>query len=190
MTKNSNDLKTLDEIKTNNIITKLIYDKNPDKQVRMIALYQTDHSVQTIAELNGCSESNIYKTFRKYREKPIFREKVDKFIDEVVGELPERYKASRKLRLARIANIEDAALTKFEEDPEKAIDKPTLLRQMKISAGVLEGDEPKPTVIKISQLNLMANMISADIQEVIGGNRIDADAIDIKVEPAKLIEGE
>ena len=101
-------------------------------------------SAPVAAKLAGFSESYGYKLMTLYRRDI----KIRAHIEQLSGLFPERYRSICKLRLAEMAGIEAAALEEYKKDPQLAIKRPALLKQIKQSAGLLGDNTPgvAPTI--------------------------------------------
>ena len=105
------------------------------------------------ASLCNYNEDYGYKLDKKYRSDLNLRAR----IEQITGQIPEQYRSLCKLRLLDVAEIEGKALAEYKKYPQKAIDKPQLLKQVKQTAGVLvEDDMPNPPMVDIKAVrNLM-----------------------------------
>jgi len=102
--------------------------------------------------ISGYNQSYSYKLDRKLRDDTAIQAE----IAEITKTIPDQYRNLCKLRLFNVSRIEGKALEKYNDNPELAIDKPGLLKQIKQGSGVLENDDaPKQTNIKIDKLQVL-----------------------------------
>jgi hypothetical protein len=99
-------------------------------------------------------------------------------LEIICGTLPDRYRQLCQLRLPTIAKIEGKALEMMEDDPKLAIEKPTLLRQVKQAAGALTDESPAPRGLNISHLTLIQNALRLNLEaslepKPVGGKAIE-----------------
>jgi hypothetical protein len=93
--------------------------------------------------------------------------------------MPEAYRNVCKMRLAQISEIEGAVLQEYQDNPQKAIDKPQLLKQIKQGAGALsDDDKPAPTFVNIKYCQ---NMMLKAHEHNANGNYKPADLLDEEI---------
>jgi hypothetical protein len=131
--------------------------------------------VTTCAQLAGYSKAYGQKLISKYKHNPKLRNR----IDEIAGMMPERFRTLTQPRLATICEIEGAALQKYLDSPELAINKPKLLRDMKIAARALEPDAPRQPSINVGTIQVIQQSIREDL-----ANKDSDKAIDVTSQPA------
>jgi hypothetical protein len=106
-----------------------------------------------------CAQDYIYKSIGRYRRIKKCRERVA----EILGNLPEFYREVCRHRLPQLALAEGKALDLYCEEPARLIEKPTLARQIKISAGVSPEAEDGPSVINIGEIrNMMITLTNPE----------------------------
>jgi DNA-directed RNA polymerase specialized sigma24 family protein len=112
-------------------------DDRPEKLVSSLIL---GCSFQEAAERAGYSKAyargNLYTAFKNSLR---FR----RVIENITSKVGERYRQICQLRLGMVAEIEQAALKQYLEDPKLAIEKPQLLKHVKTAARVLGGELPE-----------------------------------------------
>jgi len=114
------------------VVENVIKLKGASKKQRFHMYRMFNIPIITCAKLAGYKESYGYQLVREYRNDPIAREKVSR----ILSDMPEAYRSICKMRLASVAEIEGQALQKYHEDPQLAIDKPQLLKQVKQAGGI------------------------------------------------------
>jgi hypothetical protein len=92
--------------------------------------------MEKAATICNFSKTYGYELDAKYRNKPIYKQK----LTQIVEIMPEIYQQTCKLRLIQISQIEGQALNRMIEQPELAIKNPQLLKHIKVSSGVLKDD--------------------------------------------------
>jgi len=106
----------------------------------------------TASKLCGYKVKYGYDLNYKFKNSPIYKQR----IAEIVDSMPDVYKATCKLQLAGIAEVERKALEEYNRDAKLAIDKPQLLKHMKQTAGVIGDDFQQATVtIPIDQIQVL-----------------------------------
>ena len=64
-------------------------------------------------------------------------------ISEVLAKLPDRYRDICKLNLIKLSEAEVKAVDRYVEDPDLLIKSPTLAKDIKRAAGVIEDERPE-----------------------------------------------
>lgn len=112
-------------------------DEQDDRPRKLVSNLILGCSFQDAAAKAGYSKQyargNLYTAFKNSAR---FR----RVIDSITGKLPERYRQICRLRLGQVAEIERKALDTYLQNPELAIQKPKLMRDIKIAAGALSED--------------------------------------------------
>jgi len=163
--------KTISDKAVQTIIGNVIGQKQTDKQVQCIMYWLLGLAPRSAAKAVGYSPEHTYKILSLYKndKKGALREKVSRFLDV----FPEQYKSICRLRLGQVASIEGKALDLYEEKPQLAIDKPSMLKQVKQGAGVLEESVPAVPVINLTEIRTYVK------QTYIDGVKQDKDIIDV-----------
>ena len=162
-----NDSKNLVDPAVAEIVENVIKLKGASKKQRFHMYRMFNIPIITCAKLAGYKESYGYQLVREYRNDPIAREKVSR----ILSDMPEAYRSICKMRLASIAEIEGLALQKYHEDPQRAIDKPQLLKQVKQAGGIdlnEVGLQGQPT-INIGVLENLQVIMGGAIQKRLEG---------------------
>ncbi|MBC8466726.1 MAG: hypothetical protein H8D55_02695 [Deltaproteobacteria bacterium] len=142
----------------NEVVSNIIGDNKKDKRTKFFMYWFLGVNQKTAAKLAGYQPNYGYALTQKYRHSSKLRATLDK----ITSKMPERYRTLCRLRLAEISDIEGAALAKFKDDPELAIRKPQLLKQLKQSAGVLEADFAPSQNINIEEARFFMRSIGGD----------------------------
>ncbi len=129
--KNSNvsqDLIVADaEEMVSNIMSVKRTGKKLDKRINFHLYRMFGVKTKTAAKLDGYSVNSGYNLVQKFKNSSKLQHTLAEFIDA----MPDHYRSICKARLPLIAEIEGAALAEYRENPKLAINKPTLLRQLK-----------------------------------------------------------
>ncbi len=151
------------ELTTNDLVEEIIEgvlsEKNPgddSKRVRFFCSYLLGVPTGTAAKMAGYSKNYAYQLISKFKRDPDLRKKIQEFINLV----PERFEALSKLRLIKIAEIEDKALNTYQNQPELAIKHPGLLKSMKGTAGIGSDDNRPQPMINVQNLQNFMLQIS------------------------------
>lgn len=107
--------------------------------------------------------------------------KFKKRIEEMARKLPAFFRDVNNLHLIDLAQAQESAMEMYKQNPELLIKHPQLARQVKQMAGILDDEvKPQPT-INIKTMNVMQNMIGADLQATVDAGK--KDVIDAEILP-------
>ena len=134
------------------IVNSIIQLKKGNRKHRFHLYRMFNLPISSCARLAGYSANHGYRLVKEFENSGKTRRTVEKFLNS----MPESYKGICKLQLARISQIESAALEAYENDPKLVINRPALLKQVKQGAGILSDDTPHAQFIRIDSVqNLM-----------------------------------
>jgi hypothetical protein len=153
--KNSNKINNIIDPGIEEVVTNVIDQKKGGRKQKFHLYRMFNLPVKTYAILAGYNKDYGYKLVEEYRNTP----KIRHTIEQIINDMPEAYRSVCKMRLLQISEIEGAALREYQDIPQKAIDKPQLLKQIKQGAGVL-ADDDKPAITYINIKKLQALMAS------------------------------
>jgi len=127
-------------------------EKKDEKWIRFHLLRMFGIPTQTASSMVGFTPSYGYKLLKRYRNDTKLRHTLEQF----VSQMPDDYRTLCRLRLPDVAEIEQAAIQEYKNDPKLAIRQPQLLKQVKQAGGVdlNESVMPTPRTISIEQINI------------------------------------
>jgi hypothetical protein len=157
--KNSNKISNVIDPDIEEAVTTVLCGKGGNRRDKYFLFRILGIPPRIAARVCNYNEDYGYKLNRKFREDQNLRT----HIEQITGQMPEQYKALCRLRLVDVAEIEGKALSEYKDNPNKAIDKPQLLKQVKQGAGVLADDEINaPRMINIEHANNLMFQIHQD----------------------------
>ena len=162
--KNGNKIDIIIRPDMEEIVSNVIDQKGGSKKQKFHLYRMFNLPIRTCAKLAGYNKDYGYKLVAEYRNSP----KIRHTIEQIINDMPEAYRSVCKMRLVQISEIERAALEEYQDTPQKAIDKPQLLKQIKQGAGVLsDDDKPAPTIVNIKYLqNMMLQAHKGRLKEL------------------------
>ena len=135
------------------VVSNVIEQRKGSKKHKFHLYRMFNLPIRTCAILAGYNKDYGYKLVAEYRNTPEIRHTVE----QIINDMPEAYRGVCKMRLVQISEIEGAALREYQDTPQKAIDKPQLLKQIKQGAGVL-ADDDKPATFFVNIEKMQAIM--------------------------------
>jgi hypothetical protein len=152
-----------------------ITDPNDQREEKFISLLLMGHSVHSAALKAGFSKSyakaGIYQRLRT-------SENLQRKIMGANTRWAQNYRKFCMASLPEIQEIESGALEEYRKDPSLAIDKPTLLKQLKQTANVLAPDSPQAPKINIQKLQIGQMMVAENLTRGLSGSP-DLEALDV-----------
>jgi hypothetical protein len=131
------------------------------KRVRF-ALYRIfGFNQQQAAELAGFKGSYGFKLDKGFKSNPKWRAD----LEAVTKKMPDSYRNFCRLQLPGLAEAEHKAVELLKEDPELLLKHPRVARQIKETAGVLEGSQAPQPVVNVGTLQVIQQSIREDLQD-------------------------
>ena len=146
-----------------------------EREEKFISLLLMGHSVHSAALKAGFSKSyakaGIYQRLRT-------SENLQKKIMGANTRWAQNYRKFCMASLPEIQEIESGALEEYRKNPALAIDKPSLLKQLKQTADVLQADMPQAPKINIQNLQISQLMVAQNLQRGLSDSP-DLEALDV-----------
>ena len=168
MTKKSKDItEIVDNEVIDEVMGEFLSTSKDKRQDKFLLLWLLGHSMKSAALASGYSESYASSGVQKAIKKS---SKLKERMLEISSGFPERYRALCRLKLADVAEIEQGVLEEMKADPVLAAKHPKILRDLKITSGVLENDTPKTPTIQVDKMNLYSQIIHQNLEQASSGS--------------------
>jgi phage terminase small subunit len=177
--KKSKGLKELDQKAVDHQVAPSKNDVTPvkkdERETMFVNLLVAGFSPHQAALKAGYSKSyassGVYQKLKK-------SERLQTKIAAAAPRWSQNYRRFCRAALPEIAEIEANALGEYRKNPALAIDKPTLLKQLKQTADVLAPDAPQAPKINIQKLQIGQMMVAQNLTRGLSGSP-DLEMLDV-----------